>query len=197
MNRQLNESVGFQSTSALAMVSFWLLDPERVRRRLGDVLHGAGQAVLAEQGSLGPAQHLDAIHLEKRSEEAELLLMGDAVDVNADIGQTADAEAGLFQSEETARGRREIDDGVIQTLGCRDVAHLQILRRQVGDRNGHLLDVFRAAARRDDDFFQSARAFRGPLLVCICATHRLVMTRTGRTAAHVMPRRSAMDDSAD
>ena len=85
-----------------------------------------------------------------------MFLIGDAIDVDSDVRQAANAKTRLLGAEEIVGRRREVHDGVVQCADIGDAADLQILGRQVGNRDRHLLKIFGAATGGDDDFLEHA-----------------------------------------
>ena len=130
------------------------------RRALEHDVDRAAGGVAPEQRALRPAQHLDAIDVEKGEVVAVLPRHVDVVDISADrrieggdsfgIAQAADiigvcrSKAGVVRSE-------HVGDIIDQLQRCRDAALRQRIGRKGTDRDRHRLLAFTAALRGDDD----------------------------------------------
>ncbi|MNM20509.1 hypothetical protein D3C81_308460 [compost metagenome] len=131
-------------------------------------LDHAGRRVAAEQGALRPAQHFHLVHVKhgKTFQHGVFLhhvihhqahrLRGIQVEVG--IAQAANIEAresaAIIRFDGNA-GRAAIEKADVGAAGRQG---FELVTLQGGDRHGHVLDVFRAPLRRDDDGFQLAGA---------------------------------------
>ena len=130
-------------------------------------LEHAGRRVAAEQRALRAAQHLDLVEVEHREALEDRVLLHDVVvdqrhrlrgvEVEVGVAQAADVEAregaaeGGFDVQAGQAAREEAD---VFAAGADDV---ELLAADRGDRNRHVLDVFRAALGGNRDRLERGR----------------------------------------
>ena len=133
----------------------------------GDQVDRAADGIAAVQGALGPAQHLDALEVEERSELRLRARDDRAVHVQRDTGLAArrrgvraDAAYGELRHVEVVA---EVDarHDQLQVLDVVDVRGRKPLAAQGRDRRADFLQRLLAFLRGDDDFLELRRTGHG------------------------------------
>ena len=132
---------------------------ERLARALGDDVDHARRAVLAEQGTLRPAQHFQPIDVDQIVERLARALIDHAVDHRGDRGFAGDRESGSAHAAQEQRlverrARLPEIERRHQILRVLDIEHAracQLLAAHHRDRDRHVLQPLAALLRGDDD----------------------------------------------
>ncbi len=130
----------------------------------------AADRVLAEQRALRTAQDLDALEVEQIQDRALRTAVIDVVDVDRHarlerqrVVAEADAADERRGGRAPARAER-LDDRVrrerVDHRDVGEVARLEVLARERGDRERRLLEVLLAETRGDDDFLEPSLLLR-------------------------------------
>ena len=134
---------------------------EVIDREFGDDADRTRRGILAVQGSLGTAQHLDALHIDQIADAHPGATLVNTVDKDAHTGVDAGVGPDRADAANTdgcgARiaARRDLQAGRV-LLQPRQVVDPGVTEEGTGEgrhRNRHLLQAFRLAAGRDDHLF--------------------------------------------
>ena len=143
----------------------------RLRR---DVAEHARLGTGAEQSALRTFEDLDALEVGRVDIEVATRDLGRLlVEVDGDVRPLADRALTLRTERTDAEtthvdvalagaegGRRHAGQVLHELIKSRDLQFLQRLARQRLDADGNVLQIFRTALGRNDDFFQTQRRFR-------------------------------------
>ena len=152
--------IGVVTTRAAFHVTLKLFT--RFARRRDD---RAGRCGTAVDRALRPFQHFDLAHIGEFAVERTRVRVQDAVDdereVRFTIAGAVDAADRNLRVADLGRVRQIHPGREIQKIpGAFNAGALNVGFRECGDRSRHILQAFRALARRDNDFLECLRGCR-------------------------------------